>query len=143
MVANVLLDTPIERIGADAGHRVRDGHAGQAGAVIERLPADAGHGVRDVHARQAGATIERIVADAGHGISGSAVRDGFGNDHVASVSVCEIIKIPSSITDGQFCLVICPDVIDGFTISVRHLNVVCGRLDAHHAHEQSEQECNV
>ena len=45
MVSYKALNTAIERIIANIGHAVGNGHRGQASATIERIRADAGHTV--------------------------------------------------------------------------------------------------
>ena len=107
------------------------------------MVADARHRVRDGHARQASAAVERRAADACHGVYASVVRDSFRNDHAASVFIWKVVSITSTITDRQLCIVIRPGVIDSYTITIRDFYVVCSRLNAYHAYEQGEQECNV
>ena len=81
-----------------------------------------------------------MVADARHRVGRTVVRYGLGDDHVAGVFVVVAIRTATPIADGQLRVVIRPDVIDGITIFVLHLNVVRSGGDACHAEEQGEEE---
>ena len=80
------LAAAIESRVADAGHAIRNRHAGQAAAAVEGRAADAGHALRNCHAGQAAAAVEGLVVDAGHtlwnrhaGQAAAAVEDRAAN----------------------------------------------------------------
>ena len=68
--------------------------------------------------------MECRTADARHWISGSVVGDRFRNHYIALVIIGIAVRTTAPIGYRQLRFIIRPFVIDGFTICVRHFNVV-------------------
>ena len=100
------------------------------------------YAVRNSHRGHATAIIKSIIDNRCHTVGISIVFYNFWDNYIAIILVGIRRKIRSSITDGQLCIVIGPNIVDGHTICISNLNVMSESLYSKHTHKHGEQNCN-